>query len=173
MNKAFTALLMAALLSAPGLAQQRNPAQARRQNVLPRGVVEDAVVTVYAREFRRDPEVSLDLFGRIYPFLEQFIIDRFQISQRRTRALNELRILLNNGASDEDLRSVIREIDSADEEIQANQEKFLNSVDPMLSIRLQAKVRILQQMADNRIRQTLNRVQNPAPNRGIAPDTKK
>ena len=54
----------------------------------------------------------------------------------------------------------MKELDTADADFQANQEKFLTNVDPLLNPHQQARLRILQIEADTRIRQYLNALQN-------------
>ena len=142
--------------------QERQQRQLRPNAAQRRSLVEDAVLGFYVKQFQQFAEVTPEVFARILPFLEQFVQDRFEISQRRTRALNQLRQALNRSGSEDELKRLVRELDSADGEFQMNQQKFFSSVDPLLNIRQQAKVRILQNMADNRIRQMLNAVQNPA-----------
>ena len=141
--------------------QQKAPPQ---RAAIPRRVLQDAVLGFYVSEFQKQAEVTPEVFGKILPFLQQFVQDRFQISQRRTRALNQLRQGVQRGASDEDLKRLVHDFDSADADFQANQEKFLSNVDPLLDAQQQAKLRIFQVMADNRMRQMLTSVQNA--NRG-------
>src|SRR5438309_11854752 len=86
--------------------------------------------------------VSNEVFAKILPFLQQFVQDRFEISQRRTRALNQLRQAIQRGGSEDDLKRLIHDFDTADADFQANQEKFLGNVDPLLDTRQQAKLRI-------------------------------
>jgi hypothetical protein len=130
--------------------------------------VRDAVFTFYVRRFQQDAEFSPEIQSKILPFLDQFLQDRFEIADRRTRALNQLRQTIAKNGSDVDLNRFKRELDSADAEFQANHEKFLSSVDPMLNVRQQAKLRILQNQADNQIRQYLTDVQNPNAQRRAA-----
>jgi hypothetical protein len=124
-------------------------------------LVQDALLGFYVNQFQQAGEVSPEVFAKILPFLQQFVQDRFEISQRRQRALNQLRKAIVGDASEDELKRLVRELDAADGEFQANQEKFLSNVDPFLNARQQAKVRILQTMADNRIRQMLDALQNP------------
>jgi hypothetical protein len=124
-------------------------------------LVQDALLGFYVNQFQQNGEVSPEVFAKILPFLQQFVQDRFEISQRRQRALNQLRKAIVGEASEDELKRLVRELDAADAEFQANQEKFLSNVDPLLNARQQAKVRILQTMADNRIRQMLDALQNP------------
>jgi hypothetical protein len=154
------------LYSAPQRPNQQNlqpPARANQQArpAVRRALVQDAIFTFYYRQFQRDGEFTPEILPKILPFLDQFLQDRFEISERRTRALDQLRQALANNGSEEDLKRLGREIDAADAEFLANHQKFLNNVDPLLTARQQAKVRILQNMADNQIRQMLNAVQNP------------
>src|SRR5262245_49473795 len=124
-------------------------------------LVQDALLGFYVNQFQQNGEVSPEVFAKILPFLQQFVQDRFEISQRRQRALNQLRKAIVSDAPEDELKRLVRDLDAADSEFQANQEKFLSNVDPFLNARQQAKVRILQTMADNRIRQMLDAVQNP------------
>jgi hypothetical protein len=173
MTKVAISILLAALpnLHASPLQQrQQRLGNDRPRAALRRSVAEDAVYAFYVRQFQQDTDVTPEVFSKILPFIDQFLKDRFEISQRRTRALSQLRQAIERNGSEDELRRLIRELDAADSEFQANQEKFLTNVDPMLNLRQRAKVRVLQNMADNRIRQYLNAVQNPDQRQGAGPD---
>jgi hypothetical protein len=161
MIKRLIALVLAILAGTLAFSQQKAPTQ---RAAIPRRVLQDAVLGFYISEFQKQAELSPEVFGKILPFLQQFVQDRFEISQRRTRALNQLRQAVQRGAPDEDLKRLVHDFDSADADFQANQEKFLSNVDPLLEPKQQAKLRIFQVMADNRMRQMLTSVQNA--NRG-------
>jgi len=173
MMKVAIIMLLAALpnLHASPLQQrQQRLGNERPRAALRRSVAEDAVYAFYVRQFQQDTDVTPEVFSKILPFIDQFLKDRFEISQRRTRALSQLRQAIQRNGSEDELKRLIRELDAADSEFQANQEKFLTNVDPMLNLRQRAKVRVLQNMADNRIRQYLNAVQNPDQRQGAGPD---
>jgi hypothetical protein len=157
---------------------QAGPRQARQQQRLNRqqeqqvnrpnqrrAIVQDAVLYFYIQQFQDSGEVSHEVFAKMRPFLEQFVQSRFEISQRRSRALNVLRQTIERNGSEEELKRLVREFDSADADFQANQEKFFSNVDPMLNARQQARLRVLQIEADTRIRTYLNALQNPNPQR--------
>ena len=154
---AFVALELAAALAFPQQKGQPRPAR----------VLQDAVLGFYISQFQQQTEVSTETFAMILPFLQQFVQDRFEISQRRTRALNQLRRAVQGGGSEDELKRAIRDFDAADADFQSNQEKFLSNVDPLLDARQQAKLRIFQVIADNRMRQLLTNLRNP--NRGQQP----
>src|SRR5438093_8517728 len=158
MKKLVAAFIALQVAGTPVFSQQRPQQRPARR------VLQDAVLGFYVSEFQQQAEVSSETFGKILPFLQQFVQDRFQISQRRTRALNQLRQAIQRGDSEEDLKRLVHDFDSADADFQANQEKFLSNVDPLLDAKQQAKLRIFQVMADNRMRQILTSVQNA--NRG-------
>jgi len=171
------ALMLATLSSAYGgpLRRQQKAQQALRPNAAARrSVVEEAVYGFYVSQFQQSVqagEVSSEVFTKILPFLQQFVQDRFEISQRRTRALNQLRQGVARSAGDDELKRLVRDLDLADAEFQLNQEKFFTNVDPLLNARQQARIRILQNMADNRIRQILNTVQAPGQRQNAPPAT--
>jgi hypothetical protein len=165
MKKWVRALLVPLLAGTVAFSQQNAPQQQKQQrNVIPRRVLQDAVLGFYVGQFQKQAEVTPEVFAKILPFLQQFVEDRFEISQRRTRALNQLRQAVQRDSSDEDLKRLVHDFDTADADFQANQEKFLSNVDPLLDAKQQAKLRIFQVMADNRMRQILTSVQNA--NRG-------
>jgi hypothetical protein len=88
--------------------------------------------------------------------------------------LNQIRQLTNRGGADDEIKRMIKELDQADADGLANQQKFLTNADPLLTARQQAKVRIFQAMADQRIRQMLDRIQNATPNQQqqVAPNAR-
>ncbi len=151
---AFVALELGAALAFPQQKGLQRPAR----------VLKDEELGFYIRKFQQQTEVSTESSAKILPFLQQFVQDRFEISQRRTRALNQLRRAVQGGGSEDELKRAIRDFDAADADFQSNQEKFLSNVGPLLDPRQQAKLRIFQVMADNRMRQLLTNVRNP--NRG-------
>jgi hypothetical protein len=159
---AIAALMVGVLTSVYGSPRQQRqrPLQPVRPAVR-RAIVEDAVLAFYIKQFQQ--VVTPEVFAKILPSLQQFVQDRFDISQRRTRALNQLRQALNRESTEDELRRLVRDLDAADAEFQTNQQRFFSNVDPLLNVRQQARVRILQNMADNRIREYLNAVQTPAP----------
>ena len=171
-------LLLVSLSSVHGRPLRLQRQQQRQQNLQPpvrpnpdrpnarrpavrQQIVLDAIYSFYVRQFEMDPEFTPEIRSKILPSLDQFLQDRFEISERRQRALNQLRQTIANNGSDDDLNRLKRELDSADAEFQSNHEKFLNNVDPMLNARQQAKLRLLQNQADNQLRQYLNAIQNP------------
>lgn len=165
------ALLLIATLGVSGFSQQPQrrlrepdgtPPAPQRQRA--NGALQDVVLGFYISQFQQVAQVNDEVFAKILPFLREFVQERFEISARRTRSLNQLRQLINRGGSDDDFKRMIRELDKADADGQANQEKFLANVDPLLNTRQQAKVRIFQAMSDQRIRQMLDRIQNAGPN---------
>jgi hypothetical protein len=154
------------------LRRQNQQRQQRLQNIRPavrRSVAEDAVYAFYARQFQQAVEVRGEVLSKVLSFVDGFVHDRFELTQRRTRALNQLRQAVRGGATDEEYSRRVQEFDSADAEFQANQERFLKNVDPLLTPRQQAVVRMVQIMADNRIREALETVQNPNQQRPNAP----
>ena len=151
--------------------QNRQEKQAEKRGaVVPRRLVmQDSVLAFYINQFQPQAEVSDEVFGRIVPFLRQFVQDRFEISQRRTRALNQLRQTMALGGSDDDVKRAVRDFDAADREFQANQERFLSNVDPLLNARQQARLRLFQIRADTRMRQMLDAIQNGNPRQTAEP----
>jgi DNA-binding transcriptional MerR regulator len=171
MKQLIAAVLLTTALASTGYSQLQQRQRLRGPDApvpnpqRPRaGALQDVVLGFYISQFQQVAEVNDEVFAKILPFLREFVTDRFEISARRTRSLNQIRQLTNRGASDEEIKRMIKELDQADADALANQQKFLNNADPLLTARQQAKVRIFQSMADQRIRQMLDRIQNATPN---------
>jgi hypothetical protein len=171
MKRLLVVLLFLSLPNVYAQPQQR-PRQGVEQNKLRpadrpraagrRALLEEAVYAFYVEQVQQQAELSPDVFVKVLPFVRQFIRDRFEIGDRRSRAVSQLRQAILAGGSEADLRPAIRELDAADADFQSNQAKFLSNVDPLLNARQQAKLRLIQVAADNRIRQALQNAQNPA-----------
>jgi hypothetical protein len=148
------------------LQQELRPNAAPRPNAVRpavrRSLLQNDIYAFYVKQFQQAGEVSPDVIPKILPFLDQYLDERFQIAERRTRALNQLRQAINRNGTDDEFKRFSRELDEADAEFLANHEKFLRNVDPLLTPRQQARVRMLQNQADNRLRQMLEALQNPS-----------
>ncbi len=151
-----SAVALALVLAFGGIALAQQPQQRAQTPSL-----EETVVDFYVAEFQRVVNVNPELFVKASPIIKEFIRTRFEISARRQETLRQLKMLVNRAnSSEEDMKRTIRDLDKADADIHANQERFLSSIDPLLNTRQQGRVRIFQQVADQEIRQMLNRVQN-------------
>jgi hypothetical protein len=158
MKEVAMAVALAVLSSASVLPQQRQQSPS----------LEDSVISFYVGEFQRVVNVNPDVFAKALPIIREFIQTRFDLSGRRQDTLQQLRMLVNNGkSSDQDIKQAIRDLDKADADIQANQDHFLSTIDPILNTRQQGRVRVFQQVADQRMRQMLNTIRT---SRGNSPN---
>ena len=150
-------LLLAASAGVYGHGQQK---QAGGPIINRRMIMEDQVIAFYVKQFPKQAGISDETLGKILPSLRDFLQARFDISNRRTQALNRLRQMSQNGnAADEDFKRAVQDFDMADSALQANQEKFLSNVDPLLTPKQQARLRLFQVQADNQMRRMLDQLQ--------------
>jgi hypothetical protein len=151
MTKSLIALALVFVSSVNAVSQQRSQTPS----------LEESLIAFYVGEFQKVVNVNPDLFVKVFPIIREFIQTRFDLSARRQETLQQIRMLVNQPqSSDDDMRRAIRDLDKADADIQANQDKFLSSIDPLLNTRQQGRVRVFQQVADQRMRQMLNSVRN-------------
>jgi hypothetical protein len=151
MTKSLIALAFVLVSSVNVVSQQRSQTPS----------LEESLIAFYVGEFQKVVNVNPDLFVKVFPIIREFIQTRFDLSARRQETLQQIRMLVNlPQSSDEDIKRAIRDLDKADADIQANQDKFLSSIDPLLNTRQQGRVRVFQQVADQRMRQMLNSVRN-------------
>jgi hypothetical protein len=150
------ALLLVVVSSANGMASQRQQPPK----------LEESVLVWYVGEFQKAVSANPNLFAKVLPHLKEFIQNRFEISARRLDTVQQLRMLSQRANSnEEDLRRAIRDFDQAESDMQANQERFLGNIDPLLNVRQQARARIFLRNADRQMLQLLNsiRAANAAP----------
>ena len=150
------ALMLALTSSANGLAWQRQQPPK----------LEESVLFFYVGEFQKAVNGNQVLLGKALPFLKEFIQNRFEISARRLDTVQQLRRLSNRpNGNEEEIKRAIREFDQAESDMQTNQERFLNNIDPLLNVPQQARVRIFLRNADRQMLQLLNsiRAANAAP----------
>jgi hypothetical protein len=170
MRELAIAFLLAALPAAYALPrpQQRPSVPTRRL------IMQDSVIAFYVNQFQKQTGVTDETFGKIIPFVRQFVQDRFDITNRKQRALTQLRQVVQPGnASEDELKRAVHDLDAADRDLQANQEKFLANVDPLLNPRQQARLRLIQVQADNQMRRMLDNLQQanrPNPQPANSPD---
>ena len=90
--------------------------------------------------------------NQIQTLLRLALTERRQIEARRTRATNQTRQAIQRGASEEELRNLMSEMDLADADRIASQQRFLRSVDPILSVQQLARLRVFEAVIEQRIR---------------------
>lgn len=144
-----TALIAVSLVILSGMSGLSQPRQTPK--------LEDSVVTFYVSEFQRVVNVSPNVFAKVLPIIRDFIQTRFDLSEHKQETVQQLRMLVNRPkSSDDDIKRAMHDLAQADADIQTNQEHFLNSIDPLLTVRQQGRARIFLQSADQRMRQLLN-----------------
>lgn len=168
MKKLLITIWLVALSAGPVFSQQKQVLPPRR-NALP-PPIEDMVEGFYVSQLPVQVELSDEQFTKVLPLLRQTLRERREITARRTRAMAQLRLMVQRGDSEEEMKRLIREIDKADAEIQASQEKFLSGVDPLLTTSQQARLRFFQLMIEQRIRRMIDRARVPGANRQPPPD---
>ena len=88
MKKLIPVLLLLILSTSAALSQQRQPLRPGQP------ALEDMVEGFYVSQFQQQVEVADEQYVKILPVLRQQLKERREISGRRTRALNQLRMLV-------------------------------------------------------------------------------
>lgn len=165
MKKLFIAACLVSLVAVPAFTQSRPLRQQLRPPARDgaRGgqtPILDMVEGFYVSQLPAMTELSDEQLVKILPVLRQTLRERFEISARRNRTVAELRQLAERGGSDEEMTRLVRELDKADVEVQTSREKFLAAVDPLLTPRQQARLRVsligIEQRVGNMIQRAAN-----------------
>ena len=143
---------------------QRGGIAPQNQNPLRRGdgparpaSIQEEVERFYLNQLRNQVELNEAQFAEIGPMLRLALRERRDIEARRTQAANQTRQAIRRGASDEELRSLMSEMDRADADRLASQQRFLRSVDPILSVQQLARLRVFESVIEQRIRALIDR----------------
>jgi hypothetical protein len=115
-------------------------------------------------------ELSDEQLVKMLPALRQSLRERFEISGRRTRVVVQIRQTVDRGGSDEEILRLVRDLDQADTDVQTNRERFLTSVDPLLTPTQQARLRLSLMMIEQRVGNMIQRATNANANRPPAPE---
>jgi hypothetical protein len=157
------------LLACPAVAMPFQ-SNAPRGNRARSTAIEDVVQGLYISQFQEQVQVSDEQFVKILPLLRKGIETMRDNANRRLRATNRLKQLLQNGASDDDLNAQIRELDEAERLTKVNQESFIKFIDPFLNTEQKAKFRVFQSTFDQRLRELVLRARQPNQRNNAAPN---
>jgi hypothetical protein len=157
-------------LCVPSLAQ-RGPARGLGRQVAPgpaadRTPIQDVVAGFYVSRLQQELELEPEQFGELLPSIRESLERRNALSQQ----LNQLRADLNaglvNGASEPELQRLIHEFDRTNQELRDVGEELFEDLDPGLSTRQKARLRVVQPDVEGRIRDMIERSRNGLPARG-------
>lgn len=164
------ALALIACLGIPSLAQ-RGPARDLGHQVVPglaadRAPIQDVIAGFYVSRLQQELDLEPEQFGEMLPSIRESLERRNALGQQ----LNQLRAALNaglaNGASEQELERLIDEFDRTDQELRDVGEQLFEELDPGLSTRQKARLRVVQPNVEDRIRDMIERSRNGVRTRG-------
>jgi hypothetical protein len=107
----------------------------------------DSWALLQAQEFLK---ISDEQFAKFLPRFKALQDARRQGLQQRTRVLNQLRKALNDGESDEQIKTSMKLLQEIDDRAAADTRKAFESVDQVLDLHQQAKFRIFEEQMERR-----------------------
>lgn len=163
-------LALSVCLTVPSLGQ-RGPARDLGRQVVPgtaadRAPIQDVVAGFYVSRLQEELELNPEQFGEILPSIRESLQRRNALSQQLNQLRNALDTGLVNGASEQELERLIREFDRTDQELREVGEQLFEELDPGLSTRQKARLRVVQPNVEGRIRDMIERSRNGLPARG-------
>ena len=169
MRIAVAALIGLLAVSMPGssYAQQVQPPAPNDPVITPFELQKlfDSWALLQAQEFLK---ISDEQFSKFLPRFKVLQDTRRQGLQQRTRVLNQLRKAVNDGESDEQIKTSIKLLQEIDDRAAADTRKAYESVDQVLDLRQQAKFRIFEEQMDRRKLELVTRARQA--NRGNNPN---
>jgi len=168
MKRSVTAVILVVLATMSAVPAHAKLRQAR-QNLRPRPdivqpkrpavAVADAVDTLYLKRIKPFVELTDDQYQKVVPSLMNWLSEKRATANRRARLMNQIRQATNRGTlpnsdapvDEETFSMLVRELDKADADAFASQEKFVRAVDPLLSPRQRARLRFFQNTMERQI----------------------
>lgn len=110
--------------------------------------------------------LSDEQFVKLLPLVKRLQTERRGLTQRRIRALGELRRLFDSGsATDVRVTDLLKELKAVEAEEPATLRRNMAAIDAALTPVQQAKYRVLEVEVERRIRELLNQIRQNVPAR--------
>jgi hypothetical protein len=135
--------------SASILARAQQPGGAPDPTVTPAELQRlfDSYALVQAQQFLG---INDEQYTRFLPRFMALQTARRQALQQRTRVLNEVRRLLNDSGSDDQVKAALKQLQDIDDRGETETRKAQDAVDQALDLRQQAKFRIFEEQMERR-----------------------
>jgi hypothetical protein len=167
-----TALMLLMLCAALPALAQRGPSRDLGRDVVPapaisdRAPIQDVIASFYVSRLQEELDLEDAQFVQMLPAIRDSLDRRNDLSQR----LNRLRAAIDSGlreeAGDAELERLINEFDQTNQQLQDVGEELFRDMDPNLSARQRARLRVVQPTVEDRIRDFIERSRNAGPARG-------
>jgi len=125
----------------------------------------DSWALLQAQEFLK---ITDDQFAKFLPRFKALQDVRRQALQQHTRVINELRRLVTDTQSDEQIKNTLKQLQDIDDRGTAETRKAYDAVDQVLDLHQQAKFRIFEEQMDRRKLELVTRARQA--NRGNNPN---
>jgi len=163
---ALSALLLAAAVATAQDAPPPGAQEVRR----PRDEAFRMIDAYFLSNLQESLGLTDEQFVRLLPLVKKLQTDRRQYVQRRMRALQEMRRLLQSGgATEARLEELLRELKTVENDERPALRRDLDAIDAVLSPVQQAKYRVLELEVERKIREIMAQMrQGRPPGRGRA-----
>ena len=162
-------LLCGLLLGSGGLVSAQDEPPPAGGPLRPREEAFRMVDAYFVSNLQESLGLTDEQFVRLLPMVRRLQNDRRQLAQRRQRALQEMRKLLQSGAATQGrLEDLLRELKAVESEQPAVVRRDLEAIDGVLTPVQQAKYRILELEVERKIREVMTQMRGQArpPGRG-------
>lgn len=162
-------LLAGVLAASAALASAQEPAEPGGAQARPRDEAFRMIDAYFVSNLQESLGLSDEQFVRILPMVKRLQNDRRQMAQRRQRALQEMRRLLQSGRATEGrVEELLRELKAVESEQPSAIRRDLDAIDGVLTPVQQAKYRILELEVERKIRDLMTQMRGQArpPGRG-------
>ncbi len=107
----------------------------------------DSWALLQAQDFLK---ITDDQFAKFLPRFKVLQDVRRQALQQRTRAINDLRKLVNDNQPDDQIKAALKQLQDIDDRAETDTRKAYDAVDQVLDVRQQAKFRVFEEQMERR-----------------------
>jgi hypothetical protein len=160
--KYLAALLVTAALGVGASAQTLEPRGREEDRARPREEVFRMLDAYLIGNLQERLGLTDEQFARVVPRVKRLQADRRELTQRRIRAMFELRrLLMSGGATEAQVEEQLRQVKAVEREEPTTVRRDVDAVDEVLTPVQQAKYRLLELEMERKLRQAMRRMRVP------------
>jgi len=137
--------------------QPVKPNTPKRNEQLPKNRIANAVVDHYLGGFQKGVGLDDDQTRKFSPKLGNYVRQQLMLADRRSQAMNRLKELNEQKASEEDIQAQNKILDQTEAQQINAKRRFYAEVNPELSVQQQAKLKVYMDSTDQNVRQAIQK----------------
>jgi hypothetical protein len=144
-------------LAADQPSQPNQPNPARRNEQVQKNRIANAVVDHYLGGFQKGVGLDDDQTRKFSPMLGNYVRRQLTLADRRNQAMNQLKLLKEQKAPDEEIQAQTRILDETEGQQINAKRKFYADVNPELSVQQRANLKVYMDSTSQNVQQAIQK----------------